>query len=470
MRYRALACDYDGTLATHGKVVPETVAALTKLLASGRRLILVTGRELDELLGIFPEIGLFEWVVAENGALLYRPASREERPLCPPPPAAFVAALRQRNVTPISVGRVVVATWQPHEQEVLATIRDLGLELQVIFNKGAVMVLPAGINKASGLAAALKVMELSPHEVAGVGDAENDHALLALCECGVAVANALPALKDRADLVTDADHGAGVAELIDKLVANDLAEMKGRLPRHHLLLGQGTGGDVLISPYGPNMLISGPSGSGKSTVAACLLDRFVGHQYQFCVIDPQGAFSHLKAAVVLEGPKEGATIDEALQVLKHPADNVVVNLAGLPLAERPAFFVTLLSRLQEMRVRTGRPHWLLADEAHQLLPAAWKPAELSLPQELMRTIFITAHPEQLAPAVLSKIGTLLIVGAAPERTLSQFCHAIDIPPPQAETSVLQPGEALVWLDCESPSASVVRIEPSKLERKRQRDW
>src|SRR5207253_1677558 len=124
----------------------------------------------------------------------------------PPPPAVFAETLRQRGVSPISVGRVIVATWEPHEQVVLATIRDLGLELQVIFNKGAVMVLPAGVNKASGLAAALKALELSPHEVVGVGDAENDHALLTLCECGVAVANALPALKERADLVTQGNH------------------------------------------------------------------------------------------------------------------------------------------------------------------------------------------------------------------------------------------------------------------------
>src|SRR5262249_9195788 len=156
-------------------------------------------------------------VVAENGALLYTPASREEKRLAEPPPPEFVARLRELGVGPISVGRVIVATWTPYEAAVLRTIRDLGLELQGVFNKGAVMVLPAGVNKASGLKAALRAMGMSPHEVVGVGDAENDHAFLSICESGVAVSNALPALKERADLVTRGDHGAGVAELIDEM-------------------------------------------------------------------------------------------------------------------------------------------------------------------------------------------------------------------------------------------------------------
>jgi HAD superfamily hydrolase (TIGR01484 family) len=87
---------------------------------------------------------------------------------------------------------VIVATWTPHEQVVLDTIRALGLELQVIFNKGAVMVLPSGVNKAFGLRAALAELALSAHNTVAIGDAENDHALLAECELGVAVDNALP--------------------------------------------------------------------------------------------------------------------------------------------------------------------------------------------------------------------------------------------------------------------------------------
>jgi hypothetical protein len=231
MRYRALATDYDGTLATAGEVGQETLAALRRLLASGRRLLLVTGRQLDELLGIFPQVELFERVVAENGAVLYHPGTREETLLGQRPPATFVAALRRRGVERLAVGRVIVATWHDYETTVREVIHELGLELEVILNKDAVMILPRGVDKRAGLRATLRELGLSPRHVVGVGDAENDVDFLRLCGCSVAVANALPLVKERVDFVTRGDHGAGVVELIDRLVAHDLAEPKPEVKR-----------------------------------------------------------------------------------------------------------------------------------------------------------------------------------------------------------------------------------------------
>src|SRR5213593_191619 len=68
MRYHALACDYDGTIARDGEVRENTILALEEVRKSGRKLILVTGRELDDLIKVFPRIDLFDRVVAENGA------------------------------------------------------------------------------------------------------------------------------------------------------------------------------------------------------------------------------------------------------------------------------------------------------------------------------------------------------------------------------------------------------------------
>ncbi len=221
MRPDALAADYDGTLAQDGRIDRPTVAALRRLLKSGRKLVMVTGRELDELLEVCPEVDLFERVVAENGALLYRPATREETVLSARPPGRFVEALRARGVDPISVGRVIVATWMPHETTILEVIGDLGLKLQVIKNKRALMILPSGVDTATGLAAALGELGISPRDVVGVGDAENDLAFLASCGYSVAVGNALPAVKDRAFLVTQGERGAGVAELIDWILFDD---------------------------------------------------------------------------------------------------------------------------------------------------------------------------------------------------------------------------------------------------------
>ena len=222
MRYLALATDYDGTLATDGTVDRETVAALRRIAATGRKLILVTGRQLNDLLHVFPGATLFDAIVAENGAVLYRPASRETRLLAPSPSARFIEALRRRGVAPLWVGQVVVATVQPNETQVLDVIRELGLDLQVILNKGSVMVLPASVDKASGLRAALDELALSPRDVVAIGDAENDQAFLAICGCGVAVANALDAVKAGAGHVTRGEAGAGVREIIDSLIAEDL--------------------------------------------------------------------------------------------------------------------------------------------------------------------------------------------------------------------------------------------------------
>ncbi len=469
MRYLALAADYDGTLAADGVVDRATIAGLERFIASGRKLILVTGRELDELLAIFPQITLFDRVVAENGALLYRPSSKEEKLLGTPPTEEFVKELLGRGVRPVSVGRSIVATWQPHETVVLDVIRDLGLELQVIFNKGAVMVLPAGVNKATGLVAALDELNLSPHNVAAIGDAENDHALLQLCEFAVAVSNAVPTLKDRADLVVQRDHGAGVVELLERMLADDLHKLDQAVKRHHILVGtRQDGTDVSISPYGENLLVAGSSGSGKSTLATGLLERLSEHGYQYCIVDPEGDYGTFEGAITL-GNNEGApSMAEILQILENPRANAVVNLVGLPLKDRPEFFGGLLPRLQELRARTGRPHWLVVDEAHHLLPSERAPAALTVPQDLAGLILITVHPDQVARSVLSTVGSVVALGANPDATLRMFTKAIGTTSPSTELTELKSGEAFMWSRFQLAAPFRLLIAPSQMERRRHR--
>lgn len=222
MKYGAIATDYDGTLATDSTVEASTLEALKRYRAAGGSLILVTGRRLPELMTVFPQVALFQAVVAENGAVLYWPERQETQPLSLPLPEAFVKELQSRQVSPIEQGQVIVATWEPHGKTVAATIQDLNLAANVIFNKRAVMVLPTGVDKASGLAQALAGLAISPEQVVAIGDAENDQALLQSCGLGVAVANALPSLKTIADRVTAAARGAGVEEVIDWLLSGSL--------------------------------------------------------------------------------------------------------------------------------------------------------------------------------------------------------------------------------------------------------
>ncbi|HKY01492.1 MAG TPA: HAD-IIB family hydrolase [Burkholderiales bacterium] len=468
MRYLALATDYDGTIAHHGRVDEKTVEALKRVATSGRKLLLVTGRQLPELLEIFPEIDMFDLVVAENGALLYTPATKEQKLLAEAPPDTFVEALNRRGV-PIAVGGVIVATVHPHETVVLETIRDLGLELQVIFNKGSVMVLPPNVNKASGLMAALDHLCLSPHNVVAVGDAENDHALLNLCEYSAAVANSVPMLKAEADLTTDSDHGAGVAELIEALITNELATPLAASTRRKVLLGRDSEGEEIhMPPACINLLVAGSSGSGKSTLATGVLERLAEQNYQFCIIDPEGDYENFEEGIVFGSGEHGPGVNEVLTALEKPDSNVIVNLIGLPLQDRPAFFLTLLPRLLELRARTGRPHWILVDETHHLMPTDWESASSILTQDLSGMIYITVHPDWIAPAVLQGVNVIATLGTSPDEALMNFAKAIDTEVPSVPLEELQPGEALLWLKYQDRPPFKLSIEKSRSDRRRHR--
>ncbi len=218
MPFAALATDYDGTIAHDGRVDEPTLMALRRLRTAGWHLILVTGRGLDDVRRLMPQLGLFDRVVAENGAVLHAPATGRVRLLAAPSPPNLVAALAEAGIHPLHAGQVVVATWVSHETQVRAVIEALGLDLQFIRNKGALMVMPAGVDKRHGTLTALGELGVAPADCVGVGDAENDLDLLALCGLPVAVANALPAVKQAAALVTQGERGAGIAELVGHLL------------------------------------------------------------------------------------------------------------------------------------------------------------------------------------------------------------------------------------------------------------
>lgn len=428
MFFVALATDYDGTLAHNGRVDGKTCKALEELRASGRKLIMVTGRDLADLQRVFERIDLFDLIVAENGALLFDPVTKEEIPLAPPPPIKLVDRLRELGVKPLSIGRSIIATWEPNEKIVLEAIRDLAVEQHIIFNKGAVMVLPSDINKASGLKSALNRMGLAPHNVVGIGDAENDQAFLSACGCAVAVDNALSTVKEKADFVVG-DHGSGVIELAAMLIADDLASVRPRLPRRQPVLGKlPDGQDYTLSPF-ETVLVTGSSGGGKSTVVTALLEQMRELKYQFCVVDPEGDYGALRDAVTIGDAKQTPRIEEAIALLAKPEASVAINLLAIDPHERPRFLAKLLPELAKLRSETGRPHWIVLDEIHHCLPAKWEAAPITMPRELPAAIGVTVHPDEVAADFLALVSTAVGVGDGGPEAIEKFCLSTERPAP-----------------------------------------
>ena len=413
MWYHVIACDYDGTLATDGRIAPETFAALGRVRNAGRRVVLITGRRLDDLLQVCPELDFFDWVVAENGAVLYEPRAKRVDDLAAPPPAAFLAALERAGV-PFSAGRVIVATEVPHETAVLRAIHDLGLELQIIFNRESVMVLPAAVSKQSGLEEALRRLGVPAHNAIGVGDAENDHAFLRLAGFAVAVGNAIPSLIAEADLVTRAANGAGVREFVDSWL---LARQEPLRPRSIAVGAEDDGTPVTLPVRGPNLLVTGASGSGKSTLAGVFVERLVHDKYVVCLLDPEGDYRPLaeqEGIVVLasEPGTEANRAEEIGRLLRHRSTSVAIDLSSLDRSERVRAAARFLHAVQRLRAETGAPHWVLIDEAHHLFPRGGSVAEAMFDFEWRGVCLITSDPEEVAPSVLAVAERVLATSIA----------------------------------------------------------
>ncbi|HEY7295832.1 MAG TPA: HAD-IIB family hydrolase, partial [Dehalococcoidia bacterium] len=443
---------------------------MAALRHSGRRLLLVTGRELEDLRHVAPDLSQFDAVVAENGAVLFDPASQNLRVLAEPLAPALIDTLKRRGV-PFGVGHAILATSVPHDLAVLAAIRDLGLERQLIYNKGAVMVLPTGVSKASGLQAALDHLGLSPHNVAGIGDAENDHAFLQLCEVAAAVGNALPAIKARADIILRRPDGRGVSTFIMEHLLRDLADRPELFARYTVEIGTQPHGIPLRMPvYGDLPLIVGPSGSGKSTLTGVLVERLVEQGYQVCVVDPEGDHLGLDPLVVLGSTVAPPTLEEVTTALERSDAGAVVNLVALRLPEKARFAVDLLAAVVAARATQGRPHWLVLDEAHHIFPADGGPGAAVLPAELEGVCFVAVEADQLGRAVLERVTRLYVVGADAGAQVDRFAavRGLDMPSVAHDTWTLLEGEALLTRVAGSALSRPqrFRVAPRRTEHRR----
>ncbi|NUT68933.1 HAD-IIB family hydrolase [Pseudomonas sp. ICMP22404] len=440
MHFLALAVDYDGTIAESGNVPAQVCTALATLKDSGRKLLLITGRELQALKHHFDRLDLFDLVVAENGALLYDPRTDTEELIADSASTELVQRLREKGVSPLSVGRSVIATWHPFEGAVITSIRELGLELQMTFNKDAVMVLPSGVNKASGLSAALLRLGICELNVVGVGDAENDHAFLAICGCAAAVNNAIESIKAQADICLRNDHGQGVCELIDMLLEKDAALVP--VERIGMELGQTADArKVWLAPESV-MLVIGNSGSGKSSYVTWLTERMVEARQGFCIIDPEGDYLSLDGAVTVGGLTVPPTTEESLHHLLLARLNVVVSTLALDPPARVQLFGELLPFIQQLRSTSGRPYWLVVDEAHYMLPhcAAWPAGFLAN----MGAVIVALDFEQVCPSVLEVVDVLVTLGSTARELVQRFAQHTQRSSPDFAPRTSAPEYCCLW--------------------------
>jgi len=225
MRFRVLACDFDCTLAMDGDLSAQTQAALRQVAATGRRLVMVTGRTREELVDVFGDLELFDAIVIENGAVLLDPITGAMRALAKPLPGSVAQLLRRRVTGRVVSGMVICATLSRNGEEVSRILQELGVDAETIYNRDSLMVLPRGVDKATGLTAALNELGEPFSATVAVGDGENDVPLIQMAEIGVAVGNAVDSLKQRADVVLEQPNGAGIRELCEALIASDLSEL-----------------------------------------------------------------------------------------------------------------------------------------------------------------------------------------------------------------------------------------------------
>ena len=407
MKFSVLALDYDGTIARDGALDPDVRDAMGEARARGIVVVLVTGRILSDLREQLGEFGFVDAVVAENGAVLAFP-NGQPRLLGDPPPQVFLDELRRRGIEH-KAGQCIVEADADSAPQMLPAIRELELPLVLLFNRRRVMVLPQAISKGNGLREALKVFRLSLHNTIAIGDAENDHDLLAQCEIAVAVAWGSPALQKEADQIIDGDGPRAVAGYI-RHAAEELRLPRGRIGRHRITLGTAEDGCPLAySVHGRNMLIVGDPQSGKSWITGLACEQMILEGYSVCVIDPEGDYTELDAlpgVAVLGGQPRPPDMPDVARALRHFDLSVVVDLSRSPYEEKVSYLKTILPMLASLRRTTGRPHRIVVDEAHYFLHEANIKELLDL--ELGAYTVVTYRPSDLHPDLRRDLEVVIV--------------------------------------------------------------
>jgi hydroxymethylpyrimidine pyrophosphatase-like HAD family hydrolase len=407
MKFGVLALDYDGTIARDGALDLDVKAAILGARARGIVAVLVTGRILSDLRQAAGDLEFVDAVVAENGAVLAFP-NGQTRLIGHLPPQVFLDELHYRGIQFMS-GQCIVETDAASAPQILGVIRELELPLVLLFNRSRLMILPQSISKGTGLRVALHALRLSAHNAIAIGDAENDHDLLAACEIGVAVSWGSPALQKEADQILQGDGPHAVADYIQH-AAQEMRLPLGRIGRHRMAVGTAEDGrPIAPAVHGRNFLVVGDPQSGKSWANGLACEQMILQGYCVCLIDPEGDYGTLESlpgVVVLGGGDQPPEIPDVARALRHFDLSVVVDLSRILYEDKVRYLNALLPMLASLRRNTGLPHRIVIDEAHYFLREPNVQQLLDL--ELGAYTLVTYRPSDLHPDLRKDLKAIIV--------------------------------------------------------------
>jgi phosphoglycolate phosphatase (TIGR01487 family) len=229
---RAVVTDVDGTLTDRRRRInTAAIEAIRTLVDAGITVVFASGNTVCFMDSLSKMIGTDGTIIGENGGVYRRGFSGPlhiagDRKVC----LEAFEVLRdyfsrkgvelelysaQYRFADVAFARNV----DPAEAQ--AVVQEQALPVRVLDTGFAIHLQPPGVSKGAAMRELAIEMGLSTSEIIAVGDSENDIEMLAAAGVGVAVANANPATRMAADLVTTKPHGEGFVEAV-KMYYSDL--------------------------------------------------------------------------------------------------------------------------------------------------------------------------------------------------------------------------------------------------------
>ncbi len=195
MAIKLIAIDMDGTLLLPDHTIsPAVKAAIAAARERGVNVVLTTGRPYAGVHSYLKELHMEQpgdYCITYNGALVQKAGD----------------------------GSTVAQTALSYDD--YRFLEQLSREVGYTVLKSApyfLEILDKRVNKGTGVKSLADALGIKPEEIMAIGDQENDIAMIEFAGVGVAMDNAIPAVKEAANFITKSNLEDGVAFAIEKYV------------------------------------------------------------------------------------------------------------------------------------------------------------------------------------------------------------------------------------------------------------